>query len=74
MAACDRCTNPTGTREYIVTKSTGDVRRVLCEKCAEQTAETYPVKPARQSVQAEPKDETPPAAPTSTSRGKQKEE
>jgi hypothetical protein len=73
---CVHCTQfKPDAKERIITKPAGEVRRVLCDGCAEVTAETYPVKSAgRQSVKTEPEDETPPAATTSTSRGRRQEE
>ena len=74
LTPCERCNAPLGASEYTVTKGAAECQRTLCEKGAEITAETYPVRPVRKPARARSEDETPPAASTSTSRGKQKEE
>jgi len=73
VTPCERCNAPLGASEYVVTKGTAQVRRNFCEKCAETTAETYPVKPSRQPAKANPRDEKPRAAAESASASEKEE-
>ena len=70
--ACQRCRAQNG-REYTITKESGTYPRIFCDKCAEITGETYPVRAVgRQPVK--PKDEKAPVVEPSSSIHKEKEE
>lgn len=60
---CVRCTQfKPDAKERTVVKPSGEIQSVLCDGCAEKTAEVYEVRSGRKSAA---KDEAPPAA-TST--------